>query len=185
MQHKSANSAGETVWEKSYAYLTMSYPEDKVYVDGNFYETASYSSSLSAGELHIKGNVEANGAFFGGAQGTHRTVLDGIELQTVTFTSNTQFNILRLTQPRERYVFTPEPCWKTLEEDYGEQDSNLPGDVNGDEKVGAQDLTLLCRYLLEGESAGGNVTAADMNTDGRINMQDLTLLCRAILEQPY
>lgn len=68
---------------------------------------------------------------------------------------------------------------------YGKEDPALPGDVNGDEKVGAQDLTLLCRYLLEGESAGGNVTAADMNTDGRINMQDLTLLCRAILEQPY
>ena len=54
----------------------------------------------------------------------------------------------------------------------------IPGDVNGDGKVGMPDIVMLIRYL-SGWSVEISERAADMNSDSNISMADLVLLIRA------
>ena len=63
----------------------------------------------------------------------------------------------------------------------------IPGDVNGDDKINTQDITLIRRYISDGrvtDPSGYNVTlnkqAADVNDDGNINTLDITLIRRYI-----
>ncbi|MDN5360989.1 MAG: thermitase [Moorella sp. (in: firmicutes)] len=52
----------------------------------------------------------------------------------------------------------------------------LPGDINGDNQVDLQDLTLLATTYRTTSADGGYQPAADFDGDGRIDLVDLTLL---------
>lgn len=52
----------------------------------------------------------------------------------------------------------------------------LPGDINGDNQVDLQDLTLLAAAYRSTSAEGGYQPAADFDGDGRIDLVDLTLL---------
>lgn len=69
--------------------------------------------------------------------------------------------------------------------------SYLPGDVTGDDRINALDLTYIARFIADGcetvpEPDGYNVImndlAADVNADDRINALDLTLIARYIAD---
>lgn len=55
------------------------------------------------------------------------------------------------------------------------------GDVNGDGKISAIDVTLCIRYILEGTTTGFIIEAADMNDDGNVSAIDVTLIIQTIL----
>ena len=55
----------------------------------------------------------------------------------------------------------------------------LPGDVNGDGKVGIDDVTDLIDLLLTGNAAGND--SADVNADGRVTIEDVTTLIDYLL----
>ena len=52
------------------------------------------------------------------------------------------------------------------------------GDVNGDGKINAKDVTSLRRYLAGGYGLTVNDAAADVNGDGKVNAKDVTTLRR-------
>lgn len=63
----------------------------------------------------------------------------------------------------------------------------LPGDVNGNDKINTQDITMIRRYLSDGKNGdvnGYNVTinenAADVDGNGKINTKDITMIRRYI-----
>ena len=65
----------------------------------------------------------------------------------------------------------------------------LPGDVNGDKRINAMDLTLLCRFIADGSkndpdgyNTNINELAGDVDANGRWNALDLTLICRYIAD---
>ena len=55
----------------------------------------------------------------------------------------------------------------------------LTGDVNGDGKVGIDDVTDLIDLLLTGNTAGND--SADVNADGRVTIEDVTTLIDYLL----
>ena len=80
-------------------YLIMQSAEDYVCVGGDFYINTYYScSTLTAGTLELKGNFTQK--FYGYsnnfyASGTHKVILSGEGLQTVSFDStDSQFNVV-------------------------------------------------------------------------------------------
>ncbi|WP_010251290.1 dockerin type I repeat-containing protein [Acetivibrio cellulolyticus] len=106
----------------SYATLQMTNEEDYVYVGGDFttYSMGDHSDYLTAGTLEIKGdfNQTSNPLNFA-ASGTHKTILSGDTVQTVTFENpeTSSFNVLKLTKPIDTgYIFSTTPVWKTLEQ---------------------------------------------------------------------
>lgn len=65
----------------------------------------------------------------------------------------------------------------------------LPGDVNGDKRINALDLILLCRFIADGskndpDSYNTNINelAGDVDANGRWNALDLILICRYIAD---
>ena len=67
--------------------------------------------------------------------------------------------------------------------------SYLPGDVNGDERINALDLILLCRFIADGSkndpdgyNTNINELAGDVDANGRWNALDLILICRYIAD---
>lgn len=75
----------------------------------------------------------------------------------------------------------------TLVYDFLKKSSQKPlyGDVNGDNIVNSNDLTLLRRYILEIIDSfpfPGGLVNADVNCDGLINSLDYNLIQRYILE---
>ncbi|MCR4673048.1 MAG: Ig-like domain-containing protein [Lachnospiraceae bacterium] len=112
------NSSGQYVSASS-ASLIMKLAGDRVIVGNDMLVYSGSKSTLTDGVLSIKGDFTQIGSsekanFL--CSGNHLTVLDGNELQTVTFGtySSSRFNILELGQPLENYVFSPDPCWNTL-----------------------------------------------------------------------
>ena len=79
-------------------YLTMQNPEDYVLVNGNMHVASHYNSNYTAGILEIKGNFTQvttwyENNFYG--SGSHKVILSGEGLQTVSFASTqSQFNTL-------------------------------------------------------------------------------------------
>ena len=57
---------------------------------------------------------------------------------------------------------------------------SLLGDVNGDQAVNMDDLTMLINVLL-GSDISFNTPLADSNLDGEVNMDDLTALINILL----
>ena len=62
-----------------------------------------------------------------------------------------------------------------------EKPAVLKGDVNGDGKISAIDVTLCIRYILEGTTTGFIIEAADMNGDSNVSAIDVTLIIQTIL----
>lgn len=65
----------------------------------------------------------------------------------------------------------------------------IPGDVNNDNLVNSKDVTLICRYIVDGckydpngYAVNINASAADVNDDGLVNSKDVTLICRYIVD---
>ena len=63
-----------------------------------------------------------------------------------------------------------------------EEPQYIMGDVNGDGKITAQDLTMLTNRILGTTSPAFVEAAADINGDGKITAQDLPLLTNLILK---
>ncbi|MEN2776383.1 hypothetical protein ABCY62_15270, partial [Acetivibrio clariflavus] len=109
-------------WNSNEAILEMTNEDDYVYVGGNFTMASNvdHSEYLTAGALEVKGNfTQSNGPLNFAASGTHRTILSGDTLQTITFEypGTSSFNILKLTKPIDTgYIFNTTPIWKSLEE---------------------------------------------------------------------
>jgi hypothetical protein len=96
--------------------LSMNNESSVVKVGGNMTVWSSKASTLTDGALTIKGHFTQKGtSYVFTASGNHITVLDGTKLQRVTFeNTNNKFNILRLGQYEEMYVFSPENCWNEM-----------------------------------------------------------------------
>ena len=80
------------------SYLYMDQAGDRVLIYGDFYTDSDLSGTMSNGLLEIKGDFTQNStrANFV-ASGSHKTVLSGDRLQTVTFgSSQSRFNIVEL-----------------------------------------------------------------------------------------
>ena len=109
-------------WNSNEAILEMTNENDYVYVGGNFTMASNvdHSEYLTAGALEVKGNfTQSNGPLNFAASGTHRTILSGDSVQTITFEypGTSSFNILKLTKPiNTGYIFNTSPVWKSLEE---------------------------------------------------------------------
>lgn len=56
-----------------------------------------------------------------------------------------------------------------------------PGDVDGDGKIGMDDLTALINYLLTDNATGINMENADVDGSGNVGMDDLTALVNYLL----
>ncbi len=123
--YKIENSSGKS----TEAYLKMVNEADYVKVGGSFSTYSSYGHKdyLTAGIMEIKGDFtqKYNGNLSGtkynfNASGTHKVILSGEGLQTVSFNrpGDSKFNILGITKPLETgYSFNCQtPIWSTLEE---------------------------------------------------------------------
>lgn len=62
-----------------------------------------------------------------------------------------------------------------------QDDSIIPGDVNGDRLVNLDDLKALLNIVLGKEKAPKDASAADLNSDGRVQVGDCTRLIQMIL----
>lgn len=60
----------------------------------------------------------------------------------------------------------------------------VPGDVNGDEQVTLEDLTLLINYLLTDDATDVDLENADYDGDGIVNLGDMTDLINFLLTAP-
>ena len=100
--------------------LYMTNASDLVVLDGDYTVFSSSSSSLSAGTMKIAGDftqLSSNGYDFS-PSGTHEVILNGNQKQIVKFTSsNAKFNRLYLEQDISQYEFSPDQCWRILEDD--------------------------------------------------------------------
>ena len=57
----------------------------------------------------------------------------------------------------------------------------LRGDVDGNQRVEMDDLTLLINYLLTGDASGINMEGANCDQEGDVTMDDLTVLINYLL----
>lgn len=57
----------------------------------------------------------------------------------------------------------------------------LRGDVDGNQSVEMDDLTLLINYLLTGDASGINMEGANCDQEGDVTMDDLTALINYLL----
>jgi hypothetical protein len=87
----------------STGYLQMQNASDYVLVDGDFnvYNYYDIESYMTAGTLEIKGDfTQTNGAYEYNPSGTHKTVFNGNNEQTITLANHSsRFNILELKNP--------------------------------------------------------------------------------------
>ena len=105
-------------------YVIMQNDEDYILVGGDMYVYSAYNSSkFTAGTLEIKGDFtqktySAADNFY--CTGTHKTILSGETLQTISFASTkSQFNVMEITKPLNNgYVFNNNVHWNELVENY-------------------------------------------------------------------
>ena len=109
-----------------YAILNMTNNDDYIIVKGNFLMQSclNHELYLTAGILEVKGNFTqkpwGKPTNFT-ASGTHKVLLSGNTLQTVSFEnpSSSKFNILIITKPLDSgYSFNSYSVWNVLIEDY-------------------------------------------------------------------
>lgn len=107
-----------------YGYLSMQNGEDYVLVNGNMYVASEYAySKLTAGTLEIKGDFTQKTSNYSNnfyCSGSHKVVLSGEGLQTVSFDSTkSQFNILEIQKPLNiGYIINSNTKWNELVENY-------------------------------------------------------------------
>lgn len=107
-----------SIWG-AYTRLSMTNDTDYMLVEGNFNDQSSnsHNGSLTAGTLEVQGNfTQGNGSQSFYATGTHKVILSGTGLQTVSFESTkSKFNILEITKPIDLgYTFNRKPVWSEL-----------------------------------------------------------------------
>lgn len=95
MREGTLNVHGSLTSMRNWVYmLEMTHAADYVHIYGDFTFNGINSSTLSAGTLVVDGDFSIAGGFY--AKGTHRTILGGDTLQTITMPSGFNFNILEL-----------------------------------------------------------------------------------------
>ena len=126
IQSKSTDEVGAVTYNDSNGVLRMTTDMDKVNVTGDFVMQSYYATSttdsnrncFSAGTLTVKGDFSQLYGSYGNfaASGTHKVVLDGDGVQTVTFENGeSNINELVITKPLETgYIFDPNPCWNKI-----------------------------------------------------------------------
>ncbi len=109
------------VYGVSEGVLKMVNDGDYVLVNGDFITKTdrNHEDYLTAGTLEIKGDFyqyDDGTTYAFPASGKHMTILSGDEVQNVTFESydDSHFNILRIEQAEDKYVFSENPCWNEL-----------------------------------------------------------------------
>ncbi|TYQ15954.1 UNVERIFIED_CONTAM: List-Bact-rpt repeat protein [Acetivibrio alkalicellulosi] len=161
-----------------YGLLNMTNEMDRVWIGGSFitYSINSHNFSLTAGTMEIKGDFiqgrnniySTNWNFI--ASGTHKVILSGKEVQTVSFQSPgiSKFNILCITKPFETgYNFTNDvEVWVTLKQcmiDWPK--SILEVTVSGNGFVKMNDESLPSNYKQE-HNQGANIILTAVTDSG-------------------
>ena len=175
IQEATTDNDGNTVYDYSDGNLRMVNEADRVNVSGDFIMqscfsnvTTYFSNDFTAGTLTIKGDFfQLYGDGCGGqnfvAKGTHKVVLDGNGVQTITFeSSQSHFNELILTKPQDTgYTFSRTPCWTKLTQ-------IDPGTVMGTVTGGDVSASVAVRILQD-----GNEIAKTVSSDGSYLVSDL------------
>ena len=168
IQTATMDDNGKTAYDKSYGSLQMRNEMDKVNISGDFITQSYYSdisNVFSAGTLTIKGNFsQLYGGYYNfSAKGSHKVVLDGDGVQTVTFeNSQSHFNELILTKPQNTgYTFSRTPCWTKLTQ-------IDPGTVMGTVTGGDTSASVTVRIL-----QGSSEIAKTVSSDGSYLVSDL------------
>ena len=173
IQEVTSDNDGKITYSESTGKLRMVNETDRVNVSGDFVMQSTYGDSMdrnkfSAGTLTVKGNFsQLYGTNCGGqnfvAIGSHKVVLDGSGVQTVTFeNSQSQFNELILTKPQDTgYTFSRTPCWTKLTQ-------ITPGTVMGTVTGGDMSASVTVRIL-----KGNNEIAKTVSIDGSYLVSDL------------
>ena len=171
IQTATTGDNGKTTYNYSDGHLYMTDEADTINVSGNFVvqNNNSPSNTFSAGTLTIKGDFSQLKGTIGNsydnfaASGTHKVVLDGNGVQTVTFESNrSHFNALILTKPQDTgYTFSRTPCWTKLTQ-------IDPGTVMGTVTGGDASASVTVRIL-----QGSSEIAKTVSSDGSYLVSDL------------
>ena len=171
IQTATTGDNGKTTYNYSDGHLYMTDGADTINVSGNFVvqNNNSPSNTFSAGTLTIKGDFSQLKGTIGNsydnfaASGTHKVVLDGNGVQTVTFESNrSHFNALILTKPQDTgYTFSRTPCWTKLTQ-------IDPGTVMGTVTGGDASASVTVRIL-----QGSSEIAKTVSSDGSYLVSDL------------
>ena len=173
IQEVTSDNDGKITYSESTGKLRMVNETDRVNISGDFVMQSTYGDSMdrnkfSAGTLTVKGNFsQLYGTYCGGqnfvAIGSHKVVLDGSGVQTVTFeNSQSQFNELILTKPQDTgYTFSRTPCWTKLTQ-------ITPGTVMGTVTGGDMSASVTVRIL-----KGNNEIAKTVSIDGSYLVSDL------------
>ena len=122
IQNTTTNSAGDVSYTYSSGRLDMEYDEDTLQVGGLFVVDSNYESTLKAGTVKLSGGFQqlrsSSASYYSSfsATGSHTVILEGSDIQHVSFSSYPSSGLqnLQLTQDISRYVFDPNPCWKNL-----------------------------------------------------------------------
>ena len=80
----------------------------------------------------------------------------------------------------DKYLADPNYNGKFKEIKAIPDDAPLKGDVNGDGKVNAADVTTIYNYIANPEATGLTLDKVDINGDGNINSTDITDLYNII-----
>lgn len=109
----------------SSGYITMKNAEDCVCVNGDMYVRSYWDYNvLTSGTLELKGDfTQKNGRGTNNfcASGSHKVILSGEGLQTVSFDStDSQFNVVKVTKPVDTGYVLTNVKWNELIENYGE-----------------------------------------------------------------
>ncbi|MBR3988465.1 MAG: hypothetical protein IKK10_04090, partial [Clostridia bacterium] len=122
--YEETTNDGEMIFGPSEGHLIMTNERDLVKIGGDFYTQSTYSDSyneLSNGTMMINGDLSqlsSDGAHSSNfiCYGEHTVVLNGTEVQRVTFESvSSHINKLKLTKDiLTGYIFNPNECWHEL-----------------------------------------------------------------------
>ena len=169
LQRENKASDGSISYSYGTSYLRMTNSADYVEVGGNFTTQSYYSHNgyLTAGILEVKGNFTQSYYNYPDnfkATGTHKVILSGAALQTVSF-QNTEslFNILSITKPlNSGYSFNRTPVWNTLiEEPRDDQAPEAPANLSLLSKTAS---TVILSWTASADNVG--VTGYDIYRDG-------------------
>ena len=154
----------------STGYLMMQNEEDYILVSGNMLVIPYYNGSkLTAGTLEIKGDFTQKAGYHSNnfcCSGSHRVVLSGEKLQTVSFDSTqSQFNILEITKPFDvGYVFNDNAQWNELVENY--TDDSAPATPTNLQFVRSTSTSVMMRWT--GSADNDRLNCYEIYRDGKL-----------------